>query len=94
MVHPRIWDLAGNTAGVCVRFVTDATEIHARWTVTSDALLSAGDFPGGFRAGVELRGFAMGTSRQPLCDASDAARMAIRRELDAVLNHLSIATAL
>lgn len=57
-----------------------------------DAMLSAGDFPGGFRAGVEMRGFTVGNSRQPLCDASDAARIVIQRELDAVLNHLSIST--
>jgi len=71
---------------------TLAKELQFRLIRLFDAMLSAGDFPGGFRAGVELRGFAIGTSRQPLCDASDAARTIIRNELDAVLNHLSTAT--
>ena len=31
-----------------------------------DAMLYSADFPEGFRAAVELRGFAMGRSRQPL----------------------------
>lgn len=51
-----------------------------------DVMLSAGDFPGGFRAGVELRGFTVGNARQPLRDASDAARIAIKRVFDAALN--------
>ncbi|WP_406699809.1 SGNH/GDSL hydrolase family protein [Singulisphaera sp. Ch08] len=38
VVRPRIWSLSRNTAGLCARFVTDATEIHARWTLTSDQL--------------------------------------------------------
>lgn len=32
-VRPRIWQLSRNPAGLCARFVTDATAIHARWTV-------------------------------------------------------------
>src|SRR5262245_31891367 len=30
-VRPRIWELSGDTAGLCVRFCTDAPKIHARW---------------------------------------------------------------
>lgn len=37
-VRAPVWDLAQHTAGVMVRFVTDATAIHARWTPTSEAL--------------------------------------------------------
>lgn len=32
-VPPAVWDLARNSAGIAVRFETDATEIHARWTL-------------------------------------------------------------
>jgi len=38
-----------------------------------DAMLSAADFPEGFRVGVGLRGFRMGTGRQPLSDEHQAA---------------------
>ena len=34
VVRKPVWDLSRNSAGMCVRFVTDATEIHARWAVT------------------------------------------------------------
>lgn len=53
MVRPRIWDLAGNTAGVCTRFVTDATEIHAHWAVTSDEL-GMNHMPAAGVSGVDL----------------------------------------
>jgi 4-hydroxy-tetrahydrodipicolinate synthase len=71
-----------------------ARELQFRLLRLFDSMISASDFPGGFRAGVQLRGFDIGTSRQPLCDASDAARSTIRNELDAVLNHLSVSTKL
>lgn len=38
MVRPAVWSLSTNTAGMCVRFVTDADEIAARWTVTKTSL--------------------------------------------------------
>ncbi|MGC1273630.1 MAG: SGNH/GDSL hydrolase family protein [Planctomycetaceae bacterium] len=38
MVRPAVWSLSRNSAGECARFVTDATTIHARWTLTSDRL--------------------------------------------------------
>ena len=34
VVRKPVWDLSRNSAGMCVRFVTDATVIHARWAVT------------------------------------------------------------
>ena len=37
-VRPPVWSLSRNSAGLCVRFVTDATAVHARWTLTSDRL--------------------------------------------------------
>ncbi|MBN1417824.1 MAG: hypothetical protein JXP34_03560, partial [Planctomycetes bacterium] len=32
VVRAPVWDLSHHSAGMCVRFVTDATAIHARWT--------------------------------------------------------------
>jgi hypothetical protein len=38
IVRKPVWDLSRDSAGMCVRFVTDATEIHARWTLTESWL--------------------------------------------------------
>ncbi|HOA73064.1 MAG TPA: SGNH/GDSL hydrolase family protein [Phycisphaerae bacterium] len=38
VVRDPVWTLSTNTAGICVRFVTDAPKIAARWTVTSSNL--------------------------------------------------------
>jgi hypothetical protein len=36
--RPQVWNLSHHSAGLCVRFVTGATTIQARWTVTSKNL--------------------------------------------------------
>ena len=38
VVRDPVWSLSRNSAGMCVRFVTDATAIHARWTLRSTNL--------------------------------------------------------
>jgi lysophospholipase L1-like esterase len=38
VVRPPVWSLSRHSAGLCARFVSDAKEIHARWTLTSDRL--------------------------------------------------------
>ncbi len=35
VLPPSVWPLSQDTAGMCVRFVSDAERIAARWTVTS-----------------------------------------------------------
>ncbi len=35
VVRDAVWSLSRHSAGLAVRFVTDATEIHARWVLTS-----------------------------------------------------------
>ena len=37
-VREAVWGLSRDSAGMCVRFVTDATTIHARWTLTKENL--------------------------------------------------------
>jgi len=37
-IRPAVWGLSRHSAGLCVRFSTDATTIRARWTLTSDRL--------------------------------------------------------
>jgi hypothetical protein len=38
MVRDAVWGLSRHSAGMCVRFVTDANAIQARWKVTSTRL--------------------------------------------------------
>ncbi|MGQ9807029.1 MAG: SGNH/GDSL hydrolase family protein [Armatimonadota bacterium] len=34
-VPEKVWELSGNCAGLAVRFVSDSSEIHVRWTVSA-----------------------------------------------------------
>jgi len=38
VVPDAVWNLSHHSAGMAVRFVTDATAIHARWTLRNDNL--------------------------------------------------------
>ncbi len=38
VVREPVWNLSRNSAGMLVRFVTDATNIHARWVLSSSNL--------------------------------------------------------
>ncbi len=38
VVRDPVWSLSRHSAGLCVRFVTDASSIQARWTLTSPKL--------------------------------------------------------
>lgn len=38
LVRPPVWDLSHDSAGLCVRFVTDATTIRARWALNKSWL--------------------------------------------------------
>ena len=50
-----------------------------------DAMLYSADFPEGFRAAVELRGFSMGRSRQPLSAAQQVDREKLQGLLRCIL---------
>ncbi|MFT5092252.1 MAG: SGNH/GDSL hydrolase family protein [Planctomycetales bacterium] len=52
-VRPAVWGLSKQSAGLCVRFVTDATTIHARWTLTS-ARLEMNHMPATGVSGLDL----------------------------------------
>jgi hypothetical protein len=38
VVRPPVWGLSRHSAGLCVRFATDADTLRARWTLTSSRL--------------------------------------------------------
>src|SRR5688500_16477722 len=46
--------------------LAEARDLQMRLLELFDTMLYSADFPDGFRAAVELRGFGMGRSRQPL----------------------------
>jgi hypothetical protein len=41
LVRKPVWDLSRNSAGICVRFITDATTIRTRWALTESWLYLA-----------------------------------------------------
>jgi hypothetical protein len=53
LVRPPVWGLSQHSAGIGVRFVTDATEIHARWTLRS-ANLAMNHMPATGVSGLDL----------------------------------------
>jgi hypothetical protein len=52
VVREPVWNLSKQSAGVCARFVTDATEIFADWTVTGD--LASNHMPATGVSGLDL----------------------------------------
>ncbi len=62
-----------------------AMRIQFRLLELFDTMLYSADFPEGFRAGVEVRGFRMGRSRQPLSDTQRIDRAALSKLLQCIL---------
>jgi 4-hydroxy-tetrahydrodipicolinate synthase len=58
-----------------------------------DAMLYSTDFPEGFRAAVELRGFNFGAGRQPLSDVQQLDRTALKRVLHCVMADYNLVAA-
>jgi 4-hydroxy-tetrahydrodipicolinate synthase len=68
--------------------LADAMPLQYQLLEFFDTALRSGDFPEGFRMGVELRGFQMGAGRQPLSDAQKTERAALKQELQQILSNL------
>jgi len=80
----RLYDLA--TAGN----LSQAVPLQLRLIELFDAMLLSADFPEGFRAAVELRGFNFGRSRQPLSETQQVDRTALQRVLRCILADFEI----
>ena len=65
--------------------ISEAIELQYRVLTIFDHMLGSLDFPAGFREGVALRGFQLGSSRQPLGDAAIAKTNALRTNLSKLL---------
>jgi 4-hydroxy-tetrahydrodipicolinate synthase len=75
----KLYDLtrAGN--------IEEAMRWQYRLLELFDTMLYSADFPEGFRAAVELRGFRMGRSRQPMTGEQQLDRGALQRVLQCIL---------
>jgi 4-hydroxy-tetrahydrodipicolinate synthase len=82
----RLYDLA--TAGA----YEEALRWQYRLLELFDAMLYSADFPEGFRAAVELRGFRMGKSRQPMTELQQFDRAALQTVLQCILSDFGYAS--
>jgi 4-hydroxy-tetrahydrodipicolinate synthase len=83
----KLWDLV--TAGR----LDEARPLQLRILEVFDAMLYTADFPEGFRAAVELRGFNFGKGRQPLSDVQSVDRVALQRVLQCILADFGVVEA-
>jgi 4-hydroxy-tetrahydrodipicolinate synthase len=65
--------------------VAEAMALQYRLIELFDAMLYSADFPEGFRAAVELRGFSLGESRQPLSENQKINRERLQKLLRCIL---------
>lgn len=65
--------------------IDEARELQYRLIRLFDAMIYSIDFPEGFREAAKLRGFAMGTGRQPLSTGQQVDLETIRREIQCLL---------
>lgn len=70
--------------------INDAMPIQYRILELFDAMLYSHDFPEGFRAALDLRGFQFGASRQPLSDPQKLDRTALQRVLRCIMADYSL----
>jgi len=65
--------------------IAESMTLQYRLLELFDAMLYSADFPEGFRAGVELRGFAVGAGRQPMSENQRIDRAGLQRVLQCIL---------
>ncbi len=68
------------------RQLDEAMRLQYRLLELFDTMLYSADFPEGFRAAVELRGFEMGRSRQPLTQGQQVNRERLQQSLQCILS--------
>jgi 4-hydroxy-tetrahydrodipicolinate synthase len=65
--------------------IDEAVRLQYRMLELFDAMLLSAYFPEGFRAGVELRGFQMGASRQPKSDKQKTDFLTVQKSIRRIL---------
>jgi 4-hydroxy-tetrahydrodipicolinate synthase len=63
----------------------ESRKLQLRLIELFDAMLFSADFPEGFRAAVELRGFDLGRSRQPQSESQQIDRAALQKVLHCIM---------
>ena len=71
----------------------EAVPLQLRLIELFDTMLFSADFPEGFRAAVELRGFNMGAGRQPMSASQRVDRDALQRVLRCILADFNVVDA-
>jgi 4-hydroxy-tetrahydrodipicolinate synthase len=79
-VTRKLYDLA------MARRIDEARTLQLRLLELFDAMLYSADFPEGFRAAVELRGFDFGRGRQPMSESQQIDREGLKRVLQCILH--------
>ena len=75
------------------RRIDEAVRLQLRLIELFDTMLYSADFPEGFRAAVELRGFNFGRGRQPLSEAQQIDRTALQRVLHCIVADFGVVAA-
>ena len=70
--------------------MTSAMDVQYRLVELFDLLLHGADFPEGFRVGVEMRGFKMGVSRQPLSEKQSLDRRELSRMVSCLISDFGV----
>lgn len=70
--------------------ITSAMDVQFRLIELFDTLLHGADFPEGFRVGVEMRGFKMGSSRQPLSEKQTIDRRELSRMVTCLISDFGV----
>jgi len=83
----RLYDLT------VARKIEEAIPLQLRLIELFDAMLFSADFPEGFRAGAELRGFNFGKGRQPLSDSQRVDRATLQHVLQCILADFGVVDA-
>ncbi len=73
--------------------IDEAMKLQYRLLELFDTMLLSADFPEGFRAAVDLRGFNFGPSRQPLSETQQTDRAALQQKLQRLLAEFGYAVA-
>jgi len=73
--------------------VDRAMKLQLRLIELFDVMLTSADFPEGFRAAVDLRGFEFGRGRQPLTESQQIDRAALQRVLRCIMSDFGVVDA-
>jgi len=80
----RLYDLT------IARQYDQAIKLQLRLIEFFDTMLFSADFPEGFRAAAELRGFDFGRSRQPLSDKQQIDRRTLQKQLQCIMSDFGV----